>query len=162
MSVATKGNQKLVLVGIGSNINPENNIQRALTLLNELSYLYKRASIWQTPAVGSKGPDYLNSAAIIKTTNSQEQIKNNVLSIIEQQLDRIRSKDRYMDRTIDLDILVYDQTIIDKDLWTQAHIAAPAAQLMPDLQNPHTGEKLSRAATRLLPGTSIIERIDLS
>lgn len=157
----TNSEQTLVLIGLGSNLNPEKNIPEALYLLGKYVTIRNISSIYQTPAIGSSGPDYLNSAVLIETNITLELLRKNILSPIEDQLERIRSADKYMDRTIDLDILVYDQTITDPELWTRAHVAVPAAEVLPDLINPETGEKISQAAKRLLPGINIQLRSDL-
>jgi 7,8-dihydro-6-hydroxymethylpterin-pyrophosphokinase len=52
-------------------------------------------------------------------------------------------------RPIDLDILIFDKHIIDNEIWTQAHIAIPLAEFIPDFTNPETGETLLEIATRL-------------
>lgn len=162
MSEKNKSKFKYVLIGIGSNLFPEQNIKDAFYLLGKETKIIRKASIWKTPAVGSDGPDYLNSAALMKTNLGLEEFKANVLAVIEDKLGRVRTKDKYTDRTIDLDILIYDQVEIDSDLWSQAHVAVPASQITPEFQNEITGEKLSQAAQRLLPGTSIQEISDNS
>lgn len=151
-----------VLISLGSNLNPETNIPEALHLLSSIVTIRNSSSVYQSPAIGSSGPDYLNSAAVIETDSTLEFLRKNVLSPIEDQLGRIRSSDKYMDRTIDLDVLIYDQTVTDPELWTQAHVAVPAAEILPDFINPETGEKISQAAKRLLPGINIQLRPDLS
>lgn len=150
------------LIGLGSNLDPLLNIQEALQLLSEYVIILKRSSIYQSPAVGSNGPDYLNSAVLIKTDLSLDSLRENVLSPIENKLGRIRSEDKYMDRTIDLDVLIFNQTVTDQELWTRAHVAIPAADVLPEFTNPDTGEKISQAAKRLLPGIHIQLRLDLS
>ena len=144
-----------VLIGLGSNLNPEKNIPEALHFLGTYVAICNFSSIYQSQAVGSSGPDFLNSAVLIETDSTLELLRKNILSPIEDQLDRIRSTDKYMDRTIDLDVLIYNQTVTDPELWTQVHIAVPAAEILPDFRNPETGEKISQAANRLLPGTNI-------
>lgn len=150
-----------VIIGLGSNIDPELNIKSAFHQLDELSELVSTASVWQTPAYGSIGPDYLNSAALIKTTLPISRLKEDLLQLIEIKLGRIRSADKYADRTIDLDIIIYDNDILDEELWTQAHIAVPVSELVPDIRNPVTGETISQAALRLLPGIAITKRDNL-
>jgi len=139
----------LALIGLGSNIDPDRNLPVALDLLSELTHIIQRSSIWKTRAVGSSGPDYLNAAALIKTSLSYEELKSDVLSVIETQLGRVRSANKYMDRTIDLDVLVFNGYEMDPELWTQAHVAVPAAQLLPDLRNTETGETLAASSKRL-------------
>jgi len=150
-----------VIIGIGSNIDPETNLLSALMSLGELTDLVQISGIWQTPAFGSDGPDYLNSAAIINTTLPQEEFKIAILHKIEKKLGRTRTNNKYSDRTIDLDILIYNGEILDEDLWTQAFVAVPVAKLAPNVKNPATGETISQAAERLRPGIDIIKREDL-
>ena len=151
----------LALIGLGSNLNPEKNILEALRLLSSVVAIRNSSSVYQSSAIGSSGPDYLNSAVLIETNSTLEVLRNDILAPIEEQLDRIRSEDKYMDRTIDLDVLIYNQTVTDPELWTQAHAAVPAAEILPDFSNPVTGEKISQAAKRLLPGKKIQLRSDL-
>lgn len=139
----------LALIGIGSNIEPVRNLPAALDLLSELTDLTQCSSVWKTRAVGSSGPDYLNAVVLVKTGLSYEKLKSDVLSLIESQLGRVRSDNKYMDRTIDLDVLVFNGRQIDSELWTQAHFAIPAAQLLPDLRNEETGETLAALAKQL-------------
>lgn len=151
-----------VLIGIGSNLNPEHNISEALRLLASHVAIRNISSVYQSPAVGSNGPDYLNSAVLINTHTTFEILRKDILATIEIQLKRVRSSDKYMDRTIDLDVIIYNQTVADPDLWTQAHVAVPASELLPDFENPISAEKLSQAAKRLLPGSNLRLRSDLS
>ena len=159
-----QSNQKpfLALIGIGSNIDPEINLQSALDRLSEQVSIQQLASIWQTPAVGSDGPDYLNSAVLIESFLSLNHLKTHLLSVIEHDLGRLRSDDKSADRTIDLDILMYDGSCLDDDLWSQAHVAVPAAEIFPCCSNPLSGETLTQAARRLVSGKKFQKRIDLS
>jgi 2-amino-4-hydroxy-6-hydroxymethyldihydropteridine diphosphokinase len=152
---------KIFLIGVGSNINPEKNIIRALELLTVQVKVLKIASIWQTPAVGSQGTDYLNTAILIESKLLPAELKNAVLSKIEIKLDRIRSSDKNADRTIDLDVIMHDGNCIDKDLWSQAHIAVPASEIVPDCQNTQTGESLLEISNELLQNSNFILRNDL-
>jgi 2-amino-4-hydroxy-6-hydroxymethyldihydropteridine diphosphokinase len=149
------------LIGLGSNLNPEHNIPKALRLLGDSVTIRKMSSIYESPAVGSSGPDYLNSAVIIETDTTLNNLRRNILSPIEEQLKRIRSADKYMDRSIDLDVIIFNGSVIDSELWTRVHVALPAAEILPNFVNPKSGEKISQAAKRLLPGINIQLRSDL-
>jgi len=151
----------LILIGIGSNLDPEINIPKALQLLSAQVTILQVASIWQTPAVGSEGPDYLNSAVLVESPLTQEQLKSLVLTKIEKALGRVRSTDKNADRTIDLDIIMYAGNCLDEDLWSRAHVAVPAAEIYPDCTNLLSGETLLQASKRLSFGENNIKRIDL-
>lgn len=151
-----------VLIGLGSNLNPDQNISEALRLLGSQVTIRNVSSIYQSPSVGSSGPDYLNSAVLIETDSSLDMLRKNILTPIENQLKRVRSLDKNMDRTIDLDVLLFNQTVTDPEIWTQAHVAVPASDVLPEFTNPKTGENISQTAKRLLPGIDIQLRSDLS
>lgn len=161
MSVQNEEHQVLALIGLGSNIQPEINLPKALDLLSDSVQIVSRSSIWQTKAVGSSGPDYLNAAVLVKTELSLDRLRGDVLARIENELGRVRTANKYLDRTIDLDVLIYSGNETDPELWTQAHIAVPAAQVLPEFTNHQTGEDLRSAATRLGAEVSLFERQDL-
>lgn len=144
-----------VLISLGSNLNPEANLSAAVELLSGKADDLIISSVWKTPAVGSSGPDYLNMAVVIFTNLPPQAIKSSIISPLENMLGRIRSDNKYMDRTIDLDILIYNDLVIDPELWTQAHLAIPASELMPKLINGETGETLQGIAIRLLSRAGI-------
>lgn len=98
--------------------------------------------IWQTKAVGSSGPDFLNQAVLIQTEIGFEDLKNLTLRAIERQLGRVRTIDKYADRTMDMDIIIFDDQVMDPAVWTQCFIASPISDLHPDLQSPANGSRL--------------------
>jgi 2-amino-4-hydroxy-6-hydroxymethyldihydropteridine diphosphokinase len=153
---------KLVLISLGSNIEPEKNLSLALKMLADEVELLKQSSIWQTPAVGSNGPDYLNAAVLIQSPLSLDLLKGQILSAIELKLGRIRTNNKNEDRSIDLDIVMVDGKCLDEDLWNQAHVAIPASELIPECKNPQSGETLSQAAQRLFPVDTSFFRVDIS
>ena len=152
----------MLLISLGSNIEPEKNLSLALKMLADEVVLLKQSSIWQTPAVGSNGPDYLNAAVLIQSPLSPDLLKSQVLSSIELKLGRIRTNNKNEDRSIDLDIVMVDGKCLDEDLWTQAHVAVPASELIPDCNNSQSGETLSQAAQRLFPRDNSFIRVDIS
>lgn len=161
LSEKTKPLEVAVLIGIGSNLDPERNISAAISLLEGKVQLLEKASIWQSAAVGHNGPDYLNTAILIGSVLPLTKLQNEILSPIEDHLGRVRGPEKYMDRTIDLDVLLYDQKIIDDEIWTQPHATLPAAEILPDLHNPKTGLTLKQTARKLLSETEILIRRDL-
>jgi 2-amino-4-hydroxy-6-hydroxymethyldihydropteridine diphosphokinase len=76
------------------------------------------AQTWETPAVGSRGPNFLNTAAAVRTQLPPELLKSLVLRRIERQLGRVRTANKNAPRTIDLDILVYEGQVLDPKVWT--------------------------------------------
>lgn len=150
------------LIGIGSNIRPEENIHRAVSHLSQQVRILACSQVWQNPAIGSNGPDYLNAALHIQTYMDLEELKKNVLLPLELELERVRTSDKNADRTIDLDILTFDGKSLDEELWTQAHVSIPCAEILPQFRHPQTRETLAHAAKRLLPKVDFFVRDDLN
>jgi 2-amino-4-hydroxy-6-hydroxymethyldihydropteridine diphosphokinase len=147
-----------VYLGVGSNIQPQENLPRAINLISEEVTIEKISSVYQTQAVGSHGPDFLNAVVLVRTTLSWEQLKNTVIREIEDTLGRIRTSDKNAPRTIDIDILIKDDEVYDEDIWEQAHLAIPLAELYPDYTHPITNKTLSHIAEYLSKSNPIIKR----
>jgi 2-amino-4-hydroxy-6-hydroxymethyldihydropteridine diphosphokinase len=157
-----KTTNRIALISLGSNINPEANITAALEFLSEELAFLKASSIWQTPAVGSAGADYLNAAVLVETSLPLDILQSSVLAPIENKLGRVRQEDKFADRTIDLDVIVYGGKVLDPDLWIQAHVAVPASEVIPNWINPDTGESLLSTADRLKAAVDLNKRSDVS
>ena len=117
---------------LGSNIRPEENLQQALSLLREQVSIQKISSVWKTLAVGSPGPDFLNAAILVQTDLDADELKDSVLRPLETKLGRVRVEDKNAPRTIDLDIIIFDDILLEDDLWHQAYLAVPISELLPD------------------------------
>jgi 2-amino-4-hydroxy-6-hydroxymethyldihydropteridine diphosphokinase len=139
-----------VYLGLGSNIAPEENLPRAFEMLSTQVHVEAHSGAWETPAVGSSGPNFINAAVQVSTNLAAGILKKQVLRKIENQLGRLRTADKNAPRSIDLDILIYGNRICDLHIWGYAHLAAPLAELIPDFQNTETKETLAEAARRLL------------
>jgi 2-amino-4-hydroxy-6-hydroxymethyldihydropteridine diphosphokinase len=144
-----------VYLGVGSNIQPQENLPRAINLISKEVTIDKISSVYQTQAVGSHGPDFLNAVVLVRTTLSCEQLKNTVIREIEDTLGRIRTSDKNAPRTIDIDILIIDDEMYDEDIWELAHLAIPLAELYPDYTHPTTNKPLSHIAEHLSSSKSI-------
>jgi 2-amino-4-hydroxy-6-hydroxymethyldihydropteridine diphosphokinase len=127
---------------LGSNIEPEKNTLQAIRLLSRKCNLVKVSSTWETIAVGSDGPNFLNTALLIESPLCAEEFKSTIIGSLEKQLGRIRTADKNAPRTIDLDIIIYDQTLLEPALWKKAFIAIPMAELVPEYPHPEGKETL--------------------
>lgn len=134
---------------LGSNIDAELNLTLAIQALEKECRIIATSKIWLTKAVGSSGPDFLNQAVLIQTEMDLKKLKKGTLQIIEQQLGRERTANKYADRTIDLDVIIFDNQVIDPAIWTQCFIASPISDLHPELQSPANGSTLLDIAREL-------------
>jgi dihydroneopterin aldolase / 2-amino-4-hydroxy-6-hydroxymethyldihydropteridine diphosphokinase len=150
-----------VFVVLGSNIDADHNLRRAVKMLAEHCRLLAVSPVYETLPVGKTDqPNFLNAAALIETDRPPEDLKSGVLQPIERALGRRRSADKNAPRTIDLDIALYGARVVelgprhvpDPDILHYAHLARPLADLAPTLQHPETGETLHEIALRLAEG----------
>lgn len=97
--------------------NEGDRLQHLTNALNfiqqEAGNIVKTSAVYTTLAWGyTEQPDFLNQVICIDTSLSAQQLLQTLLSV-EKKLGRIRSSTKWMQRIIDLDVLFYNDTIID-------------------------------------------------
>lgn len=161
---STDSDRHRVVVILGSNIDKERNIPAAVRLVGEAATLVGASTVYETSPVGAHDqPGYFNAVVLIETVLSPAELKDGLLTDVEQQLGRRRTADKFAPRTIDLDIVIYDNEsfdyipadgrprhLPDSDLLRYPHTAVPVAELLPDQRHPETGETYRTIADRLL------------
>lgn len=148
-------------IGLGSNINPIQNLVKAVELLEKNILIKTLSQVWETPPSGAQGPNFLNAAAQIETQLTPSLLKSLVLRRVEVELGRVRTGNKNAPRTIDLDILVFENTLMDPKVWTHAFVAVPLSELIPQFTNPETHETLDAAAARLSAVIHVKPRPDI-
>ena len=136
-------------LSLGSNIQPERNLARAIELLQVQGEVEKISSAWESESVGAEGPNYLNACVLLVTPLGPLPLKEQVLLPIEAELGRQRTADKFAPRTIDIDVVLFDGTSRDEKYWGQAFVVVPLAEILPEYQNPITRERIIKTATRL-------------
>jgi 2-amino-4-hydroxy-6-hydroxymethyldihydropteridine diphosphokinase len=145
-------------IGVGSNIQPEHNLPKALQYLQQRVRVVAVATVYRTAPLGRpEQPPYLNTVWQIRTDIFPRPLKFTVLRRIETQLGRTRTEDRYHERTIDLDLLLYGDLVIheadlvipDPDIRQRPFLAIPLFELNPNLILPDRQEKLHHVMTVL-------------
>ncbi|NUQ86346.1 MAG: 2-amino-4-hydroxy-6-hydroxymethyldihydropteridine diphosphokinase, partial [Anaerolineales bacterium] len=91
----------LAYLNLGSNIQPEINLLRAVELLHEYGGVLKVSSAWESRSVGAEGPNYLNACVLFKSELLQVELKETIIRPIEARLGRRRSENKFSPRTID-------------------------------------------------------------
>ncbi|NQY62672.1 MAG: 2-amino-4-hydroxy-6-hydroxymethyldihydropteridine diphosphokinase [Alteromonadaceae bacterium] len=103
------------IVAVGSNIDAEKHIQQAFELLKQIDQQANIASLLRTKPVGfTDQADFINTAFSFNCELNSTDLKTH-LKNIENQLGRVRTKNKNGPRTIDLDIVKIDNEIIDDD-----------------------------------------------
>ncbi len=132
-----------VYVAAGSNVEPEKNLARALDELEQAFGTLAVSPAYRNPAVGFAGADFINLVVGLRTADSAAQVKQ-TLERIEALCGRPRNAPKWEPRTMDLDILMYDQVVSDEpglilprpDLLRRAFMLKPLADLAPGLRHP--------------------------
>jgi 2-amino-4-hydroxy-6-hydroxymethyldihydropteridine diphosphokinase len=154
-----------VYVGIGSNLGDrEFLIRKAVESLRQLpqTNVSGVSSLYDTEPVGeTEQPPFLNAVAWIETELLPRELLWQML-LIEKRMGRVRSK-RWGPRSIDLDLLFYDDELIDEpDLQVphpEAHrrgfVLYPLLELDPNFRHPVTGETVRRMIQKLPPNPPV-------
>ena len=117
------------IVSVGSNIDPEDNIEKAIDLISAEQTLMAQSTMIQTKPVGLVDqPDFINGALLIETRSGYEEF-NSYLKSVEARLQRDEDQKSFGPRTIDLDIIVWDRKIVHEDFDKYDHTRIPVSEL---------------------------------
>ncbi len=107
------------IIGIGSNINAPSNIKKMLGILGQKATIIQVSSFVKTSPIGIKSqPDFTNGAVKVETELPKKDLIE-YLKQIEDILGRDRSAPKFGPRTMDLDIVIWNGKIVDKDYYTR-------------------------------------------
>jgi len=135
----------LAFISIGSNINSSENIGKAKILLDLAFDDCIYSSIYQSKAIGFKGPLFKNLVASFKTSLEPGAL-NVSLKIMEKNIGRDESQKNYSSRVIDLDLIIYEDLIMSKngieipspDIEKYIFILEPLVEISGGLRHPKT------------------------
>lgn len=155
-------NRSPTLIAFGSNIDPLPNLQRGLARLHQEIGICAVSTVYRTPAlsdpdqpISEPAPDFLNGAVWVQTQHDPFVLQK-LLRAIETELHRVRSAWRYAPRTLDLDIALMGEVVLqteglvlpDPDIGQRPFLAIPLAQLAPNALHPLLNCSLAQIATR--------------
>lgn len=149
----------LTYIAIGSNLaSPLEQVNAAVQALGDIpqSRVVALSSFYRTPPLGPQDqPDYLNAAIALETALSADALLDNTQRI-ELQQGRVRKEERWGPRTLDLDIMLFGDAVINTERLTVPHydmkrrgfMLWPLFEIAPDLIFPD-GESLNALLTQL-------------
>jgi 2-amino-4-hydroxy-6-hydroxymethyldihydropteridine diphosphokinase len=147
------------LLLLGSNIEREENLERAVAMLEHRFAVLARSRVYESEAVGDPGgPPFLNQALWVRARCTPREMRD-ALHSMEASLGRMRTLDRDAPRTMDIDVLlatgpdgeVRADPPPDPDLRRFHHAALPAAEIAGDLSLDGNGTTVAAAAAALGP-----------
>ena len=123
-----------VVIGLGSNIDPEANLEQAVQELKSRFKVSKRSQWTRTKPIGIQDqPDFYNGALLMETELEQQSLKKE-LKRIEDILGRDRSLPKFGPRTIDLDILIWNKKVVDEDYYERDFLRKGVEEIITDLE----------------------------
>lgn len=142
-------------LSLGSNVDATANIASAIDALRVRFAGVRVSPVYRTAAVGFDGPAFLNAAAIIDTDLDPVAL-DTWLHALEGAHGRDRSGPRYGDRTLDIDLVLYDERILDgpghlcipRDELRHAFVLRPLADIAPGAVDPRSGLTLAELWAR--------------
>jgi 2-amino-4-hydroxy-6-hydroxymethyldihydropteridine diphosphokinase len=137
-------------LGLGSNVDAKRHIGIAIRALQDEFGALTLSPVYRSEAVGFAGEDFLNLAARIETARSALELRD-FLRELEQAHGRDRNTPKWSDRTLDIDILLYDDLVVyddeleipRKEILKFAHVLKPLVDLAPDLVHPVDGRTIA-------------------
>ena len=132
-----------VFVGIGSNINRESNIQGGIRALEKQYGSITLSSTFETVPYGFEGDNFYNLVAAFETADDVHDIAAR-LRVIEYEFGRSRKEIRYSSRTLDIDLLLYGDLVLDdekvrvprEDVLEYPFVLCPLAEICPEGIHP--------------------------
>lgn len=132
-----------VYLSIGSNIDKEKNILSAVKALQEHFGPLDISNVYETEAVGFEGDDFHNLVVGFDTDQTPREIAH-ILKQIEADHDRTRGKELFESRTLDVDLLLYGDLVMQMDGVNIPHpdilrynfVLRPLAELAGEVVHP--------------------------
>ena len=150
-------------LSLGSNLEPEKYLRSAIAELRARFGALIVSPVYRSAAVGFEGPDFLNLAAGIDTELDAPSL-DAWLHALEDRRGRRRDQPRYASRTLDVDIVLFDDAIvvgpghlrIPRPELREAFVSVPLADIAPDVRDPESG--LTVAEIRAASGSGGLVR----
>lgn len=137
---------KKVFLGIGTNLGKrEINLKEAVAMIEEyIGPVEKSSSVYETEPWGFQSRDeFLNIVVIVETNLTPSGLLERILKV-ESMLGRVRGEKQYSSRVIDIDILLYEDLIIDRKSLKIPHqlmherkfVLIPLCEIAPEMVHP--------------------------
>lgn len=133
-----------IFISVGSNINKEHNTCAGLDAMQKIFGSIKLSTVYESEAVGFSGSHFYNLVVEAQTDDDVASVCA-ALKAIEQENGRIRGEKKFAPRTLDLDLLLFDDLITQDgvslprdEIEYNAFVLLPLSELAPNLIHPIT------------------------
>ncbi len=140
-----------VYLGLGSNVDPKRNLRLGIRELQQRYGALDMSAVYENAAVGFEGADFLNMVVGLQSGDVPRDIHREA-ELIHELAGRDRASDRFSSRPLDIDLLLYDDCVIDEprlkiprcDVLDFSFVLRPLAELAPGLVHPVTGKTMQQ------------------
>lgn len=138
-----------VYLGLGSNINPEENMQLGVRELRWRFGPLDLSPVYRSRPLGFAGEDFLNMVVGLGTTEPVGALRE-LIDGIHDLAGRERGSGRFVSRPLDIDLLLYGDAVLDApgcrvprpDILRYSFVLKPLSELAPGLCHPETGRSM--------------------
>lgn len=136
-----------VYVGLGSNIEPEENLKLGVAELRRRYGEVDVSAVYRSAAVGFEGEDFLNLVGRFESESEPAEICQ-AIAAIHKLVGRDRKGGKWESRPLDIDLLLYNDRVMEdprvprEDVLEYSFVLRPMAELAPDLAHPVTGRTM--------------------
>jgi len=137
-------------LSLGANLEPERHLRAALDALAKAFGPLLVSPVYRTPAQGFAGPDFLNLAVAVDTELPASALRD-WLHALESRLGRDRTAPRLSSHTLDADLVLYGEQVVDDGEGLRlprgdldaAYVLKPLVDIAPDTLDPRSGRTLA-------------------
>ncbi|MGB0845298.1 MAG: 2-amino-4-hydroxy-6-hydroxymethyldihydropteridine diphosphokinase [Thiolinea sp.] len=133
-----------VYLSLGSNVEPAKNICSCMTVLAKRFQVVVVSRVYQSPAEGFSGDDFLNSVVCLDTDLGIDELRISLRSIEREHGRRRSQTEKFNSRTLDIDLLLYDDVVKQAERYRLPHndilkygfVLYPLSEIAPELKHP--------------------------
>ena len=156
-----------VYVSVGSNVEPERHLRAAAVALADCYGLLRLSPVYRNRAVGFDGDDFYNAVIAFEADAPVAEVVAE-LDRIEAANGRRRGEEKFAPRTLDLDLLLYGDAVIEEgalrvpraEITRYDFVLRPLLDLEPALAHPATGQPLADAWPGLVTTPPRLQRVE--
>lgn len=156
-----------IYISVGSNIDPQRHVGLALAELKAHFQALRQSSLYESKAVGFDGDNFINLVVQASTDMDIQQVVD-CLHEIEARHGRDRDGPKFSSRTLDLDLLLYDDVTCRSDgihvpreeILYNAFVLYPLAEIAPDLVHPTEHQSMAQLWQQFDKGKQKIWRVE--
>ena len=156
----------LITISLGSNIEPQLNLEKATNEIAKFATLEKTSKIYKSKSVGFEGNDFLNQVVLCEVKVKLEETYFK-LKKIEKEMGRVKNVNKFSDRLIDLDLLTFNDEISEgkitlphNDILKYSFVLVPFAEIYPEFVHPVNQKSIEKLLKEKNSFLSEVEKIN--